>query len=149
VTDRLPHLILLAHAAATLVMVGVIWFVQVIHYPLLAEVAPADLPRYEREHTRRAAWVIGPPMLLELATGILLLWLSPAGVAPWQAVAGLVLLAVVWASTQLVQVPCHTRLSREFDAACVRRLVATNWVRTTAWSLRGLLVLWMCRDTLA
>jgi hypothetical protein len=27
-------IVLLAHTAATLVMVGVIWFVQVVHYPL-------------------------------------------------------------------------------------------------------------------
>jgi hypothetical protein len=28
--------LLLAHAAATLFMVGVIWFVQLVHYPLFA-----------------------------------------------------------------------------------------------------------------
>ncbi|MFY0528690.1 hypothetical protein ACN28I_37835 [Archangium gephyra] len=31
-------LVLLAHAAATLFMVGLIWFVQVVHYPLFSRV---------------------------------------------------------------------------------------------------------------
>ena len=31
----------------------------------------------------------------------------------------------------------------KLDAAVLKRLVRTNWLRTAAWSLRGLLVFWM------
>jgi hypothetical protein len=142
-TEPYAHALLLLHLTATLFMAGVIWFVQVVHYPLLARVGPGDAPGYERTHTRLTAWVVGPPMLAELATGILLLWVRPAGVTVWTAGAGVALLGVIWLSTQFVQVPCHERLSRAFDPAVHRRLVASNWVRTAAWSLRGLLVLGM------
>jgi hypothetical protein len=37
-------LLLLANAAATFFMVGVIWFVQVVHYPLFARVGTLDFP---------------------------------------------------------------------------------------------------------
>jgi len=124
-------------------MVGLIWFVQVVHYPLLARIAPDDVPRYEKVHTRLTIWVVGPPMLAELVSGVLLLWVRPAEVSSLQAWAGVALLAVTCCSTQFVQVPCHARLSQAFDPAVHRRLVRTNWVRTVAWSLRGLLVLWM------
>jgi hypothetical protein len=147
-SDPLAGLVLLAHAAATLFMVGLIWFVQVVHYPLLARVGPAEAVGYEQAHTRRTAWVVGPAMLLEAGTGVLLARVRPAGVSDLQVGFGLALLAVVWASTRFVQVPCHDRLSRAFDPPTHGRLVATNWVRTAAWTLRGLLALWMINDSL-
>ncbi len=139
------HEVLMLHLAATLFMVGVIWFVQVVHYPLLASVGRAEAVAYEHAHARRTAWVVGPPMLIELTTGVLLLWVRPPCVSLTQTLAGVALLAVVWISTLLVQVPCHDRLSQAFDSSVHRRLVSTNWVRTSAWSLRGLLVVWMVK----
>lgn len=63
--------------------------------------------------------------------------LITVGVGPtWLGWSGLALLAVVWASTILVQVPLHRRLSGGYDGAAVTRVVQTNWVRTTAWTLR-------------
>jgi hypothetical protein len=50
------------------------------------------------------------------------------------------LLAAVWITTALVQVPLHRRLSAGYDEPTGRRLVRTNWVRTALWSLRGLVV---------
>ena len=35
-----------------------------------------------------------------------------------------------------LQVPCHSRLAQGFDEPTWRRLVATNWIRTVAWSAR-------------
>jgi hypothetical protein len=141
--SELAPLAFLLHLAATLFMVGVIWFVQVVHYPLLARVGSAEAVAYEQAHTRRTGRVVGPAMLLEAASAALLLWVRPAGVSDLQAGVGAALLAVAWASTWLVQVPCHDRLCREFDRVVHRRLVRSNWVRTAAWSLRGLVALWM------
>ncbi|MFO0796808.1 MAG: hypothetical protein U0804_04975 [Gemmataceae bacterium] len=141
--DEIARGVVLLHLAATLFLVGLIWFVQVVHYPLMARVGRAEFAAYEQAHTRRTAWVVAPPMLVELATGIALLWARPAGVSLAAALAGVALLAVVWGSTQFVQVPCHDRLSRAFDPGVHRRLVSTNWVRTAAWSVRGVLAVWM------
>ena len=141
--DSLARVLMLVHVMATLFMVGVIWFVQIIHYPLFAAIGKADFAAYEQAHTRRTVWVVAPPMLIELITGILLLFVRPAGVTLIHSILGVVLIAVVCFSTQFVQVPCHARLSLSFDPSVHRRLVSTNWVRTAAWSLRGLLVIWM------
>jgi hypothetical protein len=54
-----------------------------------------------------------------------------------------VLVAVIWLSTALLQVPAHGRLSAGFDAETGGFLVATNWIRTIAWSLRSAVVVWM------
>jgi hypothetical protein len=143
VTEQFGRAILLIHLAATLFLVGLIWFVQVVHYPLLARVGATDAPAYEQAHTRRIVPVVAPPMLTELFSGLLLIWFRPSGIADEQVGVGLALLVVIWISTQFVQVPCHERLCRAFDPAVHRQLIATNWIRTATWTLRGGLVLWM------
>ena len=141
--DVMIRLIFLSHAATTLYMTGLIWFVQVVHYPLLGAIGNAEFSAYEQRHMSLTTWVVAPPMLVEAAAALLLFWFRPAGAATWQMWAGVVLLAIIWLSTALLQVPCHDTLSKGFDAEVHRRLVSTNWVRTIAWNLRGLLVLWM------
>ena len=129
------------HLAATGVMIGIIWFVQVVHYPLMALVGRDGYPAYQAAHARRTTGVVMPPMLLEMATGA---WLalrpSPFFPAP-AAWTGLALLVIVWASTFFLQVPQHSRLEGGFDDAAHRRLVRGNWIRTVAWTLRGILLL--------
>ncbi|MDY3557576.1 hypothetical protein R5W23_000103 [Gemmata sp. JC673] len=139
--DEMARGVALLHLVATLFMVGVIWFVQVVHYPLLARVGRADFEEYEQAHVRLTGWVVAPPMLTELVTAVLLLWVRPDRVPLWAIGAGLALVVVNWVSTWAFQIPCHDRLTRGFEPAVHRRLVATNWLRTTVWSLRGLLVL--------
>jgi len=129
--------LLLVHAAATLFMAGLIWFVQVVHYPLFGQVGSADFSAYQRLHSRNTTWVVGPPMLIELVTAVAIAWRG-GGTWTWVALA---LLATAWGSTWLLQVPAHARLERGFDAATHRRLVNTNWVRTVGWSARGVIAI--------
>ena len=129
--------VLLTHAAATWFMVGLIWFVQVVHYPLFTGVGEQGWAEYSRRHQRLTTLVVGPVMLCELATCAMLLATRPGPLT----ITGAVLLALVWASTFFVQVPLHGRLGKGHDAAVMRRLVATNWVRTALWSARGLVAL--------
>lgn len=129
------------HAGATLLMAGLCWFVQVVHYPLYALVGSEAFARYEQAHTRRTTWVVAPLMGVELASALALLVLRPAAVPAGWVWTGASLLALLWISTALVQVPLHGRLERGFDPEAARRLVAGNWVRTAAWSARGALAL--------
>ena len=134
--------LLAAQAAATLVMVGVIWMCQVAHYPLFGDIGSA-LPEYQERNVRLTTRVVGLPMLVEAATVIALLIWRPAEIPLWIALLGAALLIVIWAATVLFSVPLHGRLGHGYDAATHRRLVTTNWIRTLAWSARGVLVLWM------
>jgi hypothetical protein len=134
---------LLANVASTLLMVGLIWFVQIVHYPLFADVSEPSFSKYEQRHNSLTTWVVAPPMLVELITATMLLWFCPAGVSRSTVGVGFMLVAVIWISTALLQVPCHDALVKGFQVFVHQRLVATNWVRTVAWSLRGCLVLSM------
>ncbi len=135
--------VLLSHAAATLYMTGLIWFVQIVHYPLLGMVGNGEFTAYEQRHMTLTSWVVIPPMLAEVGTAALLLWYRPAGIPSFLLWTGVVLLVVIWLSTFLLQVPCHEKLASAFDPQVHRRLVSTNWIRTFAWTLRGLLALGM------
>ena len=141
--DRASLVLLLMHLTATGLMVGVIWFVQVVHYPLFAAVPVDGFAAWERAHVSRTGMLVGPLMLVEAATCCLLLVRTPAGVPTWMPWTGVLLLAVLWASTFFIQVPMHRRLESGLDLDVVRRLVDTNWIRTVAWTLRGALAAWM------
>ena len=141
--SELGSIALLTNAASTFYMVGLLWFVQRVHYPLFAEVGADAFPGYERAHVSRTGPVVGPPMLLELGSAGLMVFAPARGVPSAAVWLGLALLAVIWGSTALLQVPRHRELESGFGDRAHRRLVTSNWIRTIAWSLRGGLVLWM------
>jgi hypothetical protein len=141
VTFSLESGVLLAHAAATMFLTGLIWFVQVVHYPLMGHVGRREFPGYEAAHVRGTTWVVAPPMLVEALTGLLLVWRPPVPGSVVCCWTGLGLLLVIWASTFLLQVPRHNTLTGGFEAAAHRALVRSNWLRTAAWSGRSVLVL--------
>ena len=71
-------------------MTGVIWFVQVVHYPLLERVGVDRFTAYHAAHTRFTTWVVVVPMLVELISGAGLLWWRSEGIPLELAVLGLV-----------------------------------------------------------
>jgi hypothetical protein len=131
------HWILLANVFSTIFMTGLIWIVQVVHYPLFAKVGLDVFPAYSRAHQTLITLVVGPPMLLEAATAVLLVVARPAGVSVTLAWAGLAILVVVWLSTAALQVPAHAKLVSGFDAATADFLVRSNWIRTIGWTARA------------
>ncbi len=137
----LEGLLLSTHAFATLALVGLILTIQVVHYPLMLRVPPDAWPAYETAHMRRITVLVAPLMLVELVcvVSIVALAAAPARLA-WPSLA---LALANWVSTALIQSPLHVRLREGFDAALLRRLIATNWLRTIAWSARGVVALVM------
>ncbi|MDJ0522835.1 MAG: hypothetical protein QNJ90_12275 [Planctomycetota bacterium] len=136
-------LLLALHAAATWALVGLIWTIQLVHYPLMDGVGRERFDAYHKRHTLAITWIVGPLMLTELLTAVPLAIAPPQGVSAWSAWAGLALIAVTWMVTAFVSVPQHQRLEAGFEADAHRRLVRTNWIRTAAWTARGFLTLAM------
>lgn len=139
-----PAALLIAHAASTWALTGLIWLVQVVHYPLFALVGASAFPAYHTAHTRLITPIVAPLMIVEAATAA---WIVVTRAdAPWLVWSGLVLVGVVWLGTFGLSVPRHDALLRGgHDLSAIERLVATNWVRTVAWTLRAGLVAWMLR----
>ena len=138
--------LLVAQVVATLGLTGLVWFVQLVHYPLFARVDPSSFVAYEQEHTRRTTWLVTPLMVVEAVAAWALVVLDTSAATAL----GAVLLVGIWASTFLVQVPCHRVLEQGWSASAHRRLVRTNWVRTALWSARSVIAVGLLRlDRLA
>jgi hypothetical protein len=138
--------ILRAHAISTVMLAGLIWTIQLVHYPLFAKVGADRWMEYERLHQMRITTLVGPLMLAELVTAALLLAPLVSGGKPaWLPIIGAGLLAVIWASTFFIQVPIHSALERGFDPVLIERLVATNWIRTIAWTARAVIAIELLR----
>lgn len=139
-------LILLLHACSTLMMTGLIWFVQIVHYPLMARVGVDGFASYEAAHTRRTTLVVAPLMLVELSTAIALAF-GPFSISGAIPLIGIVCLIAIWISTASIQVPMHRVLEKGFDPSAHKRLVRSNWVRTLLWSVRGVLAMMLLTGT--
>lgn len=125
---------------ATWYMVGLIWMVQIVHYNMFDRVGVEQFQQYEADHNRLITPIVGVPMLFELATAVLLLVSAPDSFPRWAAIVGLVMIALIWLSTVLLQIPCHNQLLNGFDESTYRRLVSSNWIRTVLWTARGVLM---------
>lgn len=125
------------HLAATWAIVGLVWCVQVLIYPQFHHFAVEKFRECHFRHCFRIALIVVPLMLVEAATAA---WLLYDGVRSAPLIASIWLIPVVWLSTAVWQAPTHMQLLNGFDSPLVRRLILTNWVRTLAWTARGILV---------
>lgn len=132
--------LLAIHAAATWFMVGMIWMVQIVHYPLFALLPKSDFVAYARGHTKSMGRLLALPAGTEVVSALLLVWMVPDGVTMSVVILAGLVLAVLWIGTGLVQAPIHGRLVDRHDSRLIDRLVTSNWWRTAGWSLRGALV---------
>ncbi len=134
--------VLLACIISTFAMTGLIWFVQIVHYPLFEKVGRNQFIEYETRHSVLTTWVVLPLMFVELGTST---WLALHTLADTKQImiAGAVLTVLIWVSTFLLQVPKHRILKRGFDEAAWRFLVNSNWIRTALWTARSALLCWV------
>lgn len=145
--------VLFLHAAATWAMVGLIWFVQIVHYPLFATVArlaqnapeDEDFSLYAERHQQLTTLVVAPLMLGEAFSSVALFYVLDDGPVDPLLWTGVGLLFAIWLSTAIIQVPLHGQLAHAYEAHAQRRLVRSNWLRTFAWSARGVIALLLMR----
>ena len=126
--------LLVVHVLAVGYLTGLVWVVQLVVYPGFRAVGPTPAwPAFHDAHGRAMAAAVAVPWAVQgLTTGLLLLD-PPAGV-PYPLVLLAAALALVTVTVTLgSSVPLHGRL-QPYDPALADRLVATNWLRTAAWT---------------
>lgn len=114
---------------------GLIWIVQLVHYPSFHFVAADRFIAFHRHHTRSISFIVLPLMLMELGLGAVLVWQSNLD---WKYIIALIIVGLIWASTFLIQVPDHNALGEGKDDLLIDRLVKTNWIRTVLWTAKAL-----------
>jgi hypothetical protein len=136
--------LLLANLILSAFLTGLIWFVQIVHYPIFRKVPASHFGAYHAVHTVATGRVVALPMLVELGIGgWLALQPAPANLR-WAGYAAYACVILVWAVTFGVAVPLHNRLAaRGYGEAAINGLVATNWVRTVGWTARTALLAYL------
>ena len=118
-------------------LVILIWLVQIIIYPGFRQFPSQGFAAYHQWYVIRISVIVLPLMICELI--FVIAWLVIKKLS-FYALLSVVLVILVWLSTFLFQVPIHNHLRTGKDLAAIRRLVATNWIRTVAWSIKAVVV---------
>lgn len=129
-------------------MTGLIWTIQVVHYPIFdavdaapaADGTPIGWQRFAGRHTRTISYVVGPFMVVEGVTGIWLALDPPGSGNEALSLVALVLMGVCYGTTAFVSAPLHGQLAARYDVALHRRLMRTNMIRTIGWTLRAVVL---------
>ena len=129
---------LVIHLVATSIMVGVIWVIQLVHYPSFHFIELKQYTTFQRFHMSRISYVVVPAMLTELFTLIFLIIFIDK-IDPLVTVSGL-LLIIIWLMTAVFFSGVHQKLTSGYDKTVVNSLVKLNWGRTLLWTLRLLLI---------
>jgi hypothetical protein len=137
------RLLLLLNFAAAAYLTGLIWTVQVVHYPSFGLVPKAAWATFHAAHTRRMSYVVLVPMVVELGLALWLAWAGRAALPGGSGWWSLALVVLVWAATFFISVPFHNRLAEGYDYIAIDGLIRTNWFRTVLWTARAGLLGWL------
>ncbi|MEL6868082.1 MAG: hypothetical protein AAFP19_26910, partial [Bacteroidota bacterium] len=120
---ELSNLECLLSLSTSWALFGLIWTIQLSHYPSFSYIDIQQFNDFHGHHTRSITLIVMPLMLLELGLSIWMarsfdmLWLIP-----------LIMVILIWASTFFIQIPLHNQLASGKDMAAIKQLVQTNWI---------------------
>jgi len=143
---RNPVALGVVHLVATWFMVGLIWTIHVVHYPLFAYVGPNEYEAFQAEHVRRIGIVLLVPWAVEGLCILALLVVamrskSRAFLLP--TLLGAAAMGVVLIVSGFFSAPAHGMLADGFDAGVHADLMRADLIRTIAWTIRGGISIWM------
>ena len=131
------------HLVSTSFMVGVIWIVQLVHYPTFLFIDEQKSYDFQKFHMSRISYIVMPAMTTELFSGIYIFIYSNMAIDSNLFLLALTILIINWIITALVFVKMHNKLLINYKIEIISLLVKWNWLRTLLWSVRLILLLRM------
>jgi len=144
--QRNSRTLLVIHLAATLFMVGLIWTIHYVHYPLFAYVGESTYASFQAAHVERIGKLLFVPWLIEGITLIGVLALAFLGTHKTLRVPAVIngaAMAVVLVISGFWSAPAHAKLADGFDTSIHDQLMTVNLIRTLAWTVCGICAMWM------
>jgi hypothetical protein len=126
--------------AVSWMLTGLIWMVQLVHYPSFQYVAEEQFVTFHHHHTTSISIIVMPLMIMELALSI---WLSYSYGWNWRYLSPLLIVLAIWACTFFISVPLHGLLEKTKDTQVIADLVRTNWPRTILWTIKSFYITWL------
>jgi hypothetical protein len=131
-------LLFFLNVISAFLLTGVIWTIQIVHYPSFHYIDQMSFTNFHHFHERRISIIVMPLMLIELTTSTALYINNMSSIV---FALNLLIVVLIWCSTFFIQVPIHSILSQKKDKKLIEKLVNTNWIRTFLWSMRMLLII--------
>ena len=144
--QRNSRTLLVIHFAATLFMVGLIWTIHYVHYPLFAYVGESTYASFQAAHVERIGKLLFAPWLTEGITliGVLALaFLGEHKALRVPAVINGAAMAVVLMISGFWSAPAHAKLADGFDTSVHDQLMTVNLIRAIAWTVCGICAIWI------
>ena len=132
------NFVLLGHLIFTSIMTGVIWVIQIVHYPSFHFIEKELYTAFQKFHMNKISIIVIPIMLAELITGVML-FLDKSSKSPFLIIS-FVILVLIWLITGVFFSKAHNELIAGYQELVINQLVAMNWIRTLLWTLRLLLL---------
>ena len=133
--------IFLLNLVLAFIAVGLIWTIQLVHYPSMRFIPKERFVEYHNFHSIRISFIAIPLMVTELGTSLILFYQNYNNAIQTIFLINLVIVALIWLSTFLIQVPLHNALSKEKQSEKLSKLICTNWIRTILWTARSILMI--------
>ena len=130
-------ILLMIHLISTSLMVGIIWVIQVVHYPSFHFIGNSRYISFQKFHMERISYIVIPVMLVESISGFLLIYDELNLIL----LISMVLLLSIWMLTVFFFASVHQKLVGGYQVGMVAKLVKINWVRTLFWTLRLLFLI--------
>ena len=127
-------------------MVGLIWTIHTVHYPLFAHVGESTYAAFQSQHVDRIGKLLFLPWLTEGITLLAVLVLAFFGNQRnlrLPAFLNGVGMAIALIISGFWSAPAHGDLADGFNAAVHDRLMTANLVRSLAWTLCGVCAIWI------
>lgn len=129
--------VLLLAFSLALFNTGLIWTIQIVHYPGFLKVSEESYQAYQSFHMKSITSLVGPSMLLELLFSVWALMFIKQLPAPGWHLTTILILALIWVHTALWASPLHMKLVAGYNEKLVHDLIQANWWRTIGWTLRA------------
>lgn len=128
--------VFILHLVSTSIMVGVIWIIQLVHYPTFLFIDKQKYMKFQEFHMSRVSYIVMPTMIAELFSGIYILFYNNVLMVNTFFLLASFSLFLNWVITALVFVKIHNGLLIKYEKNIILLLVKFNWIRTILWSLR-------------
>ena len=129
--------LLTTHLTSTSIMVGVIWVIQLVHYPSFKYVNESDYIIFQKYHMSNISYIVFHIMFTELTTAILIFF---SGEKSFFFMLSLICLFLIWVITGVLFTKFHNILQKGKDLKMIEKMIKANWMRTLLWTLRLIMI---------
>jgi len=132
---------LLFNLTSTLLIAGVLWFVQLVHYPLFNEIPAKNMVNYGYYHIQKISGIINLLFIVDFTTIVFLLLLVNSDLSATLMIINIAIFGFIVILTRITFLPIHQKLSKNPNSFLISKLINLNWIRTLVWSLKVVFML--------